>query len=571
MFPQTSFFRFRRSSNAMKRRGTGGVLPAAKRPRKTKSGCAREELECAQPEPSPTYPSLCDSESSGDRSPVRSRAEPADSEPPRPKQATKGQIQGQIPPKDTGPITGSSSLTPSAEALPLSYPALCDSESSGEPEPVGVPFYQGATKGQDTDPITEEPLVPSDAVTMVSPDGTARLSYNVGTLLSIAKTKGRWLQPPHFREEMTEELLHVVWQVRPGLRGARLGPGELHEAELGGDADLFEELDMLQHRHLDSFQHILDRFTGGHVSRAPIYVCRYCYETAVTARPSGNDEEEEAEEEAEAEAEAGEEEEAAEQPAGEEEEEEEESEVSIAGVQDMLACGNPDGLRLALDRGSDSGTESSESASDDDTSASSGSRSTSTSGSSATPVVRRSDFERRSDFARNPLTLLWGVAGGEGAVRAAEREGVPHDAWCSTLFRDKRALKQHLVARHSARRDDNTLNELLASWTLRDYITQFVEGCNELVKKRLKRYKAKKHNHVTSQFIERLRDYLTHDSNHHFWHVYSRSNVTRYNVMRNMIENAQSGNDGVFVESGKDTAAAEEVQNILASEESSEL
>lgn len=65
----------------------------------------------------------------------------------------------------------------------------------------------------DVDAVSAEGLHPTKRVSVTSPDGSLRLWYNTSTLIRIAQTKGRWLQPPHFREDMKPDLVDEVIRV----------------------------------------------------------------------------------------------------------------------------------------------------------------------------------------------------------------------------------------------------------------------------------------------------------------------------------------------------------------------
>ena len=60
-----------------------------------------------------------------------------------------------------------------------------------------------------TDPITALPLAKVH-VDWQSPDGSLRMCYNLATLRDIAKAKGMWMQPPHFRTALDQDLVAQI-------------------------------------------------------------------------------------------------------------------------------------------------------------------------------------------------------------------------------------------------------------------------------------------------------------------------------------------------------------------------
>ena len=57
-----------------------------------------------------------------------------------------------------------------------------------------------------TDPITNDTL-DKVHVDWTSPDGSLRMCYNLLTMVEVARTKGMWCQPPHFRTRLEQSLI----------------------------------------------------------------------------------------------------------------------------------------------------------------------------------------------------------------------------------------------------------------------------------------------------------------------------------------------------------------------------
>lgn len=64
--------------------------------------------------------------------------------------------------------------------------------------------------GEKIDAITAEELDPRGYIAVYSPDGTQVLYYNTSSLIKVAEQKGRFMQPPHFMEPMTSELIEKI-------------------------------------------------------------------------------------------------------------------------------------------------------------------------------------------------------------------------------------------------------------------------------------------------------------------------------------------------------------------------
>lgn len=128
------------------------------------------------------------------------------------------------------------------------------------------------------DAVTADPLHPVKYVEIVSPDGKLSLFYNTSTLVRIGLDKGQFMQPPHFREPMRDDLKKLVEE----LEGKRiLFENVSHRSAAAVDVDgaLATEI---QHRHVH-FQQIVDEFYL--LSPADVYVCPTCFSRWLDANP----------------------------------------------------------------------------------------------------------------------------------------------------------------------------------------------------------------------------------------------------------------------------------------------
>ncbi|KAJ9435494.1 hypothetical protein DIPPA_14381 [Diplonema papillatum] len=155
-------------------------------------------------------------------------------------------------------------------------------------------FAGGADGETGEDPITLQPLQPGHTVFIVSPDGSTKMSYNISTLRQIAESKGTWMQPPHFREPMQPDLKARIEILEPATAGPlAVQPRHAEMSDL--DRDLWEEFgygggNRIVVAYGRRHQQLLERHWGlGHVSQKKIYVCGYCWKTAVEATHAEGD------------------------------------------------------------------------------------------------------------------------------------------------------------------------------------------------------------------------------------------------------------------------------------------
>eukprot|EP01060_Flectonema_neradi_P038763 TRINITY_DN824_c1_g5_i1.p1 TRINITY_DN824_c1_g5~~TRINITY_DN824_c1_g5_i1.p1 ORF type:complete len:573 (+),score=97.85 TRINITY_DN824_c1_g5_i1:149-1867(+) len=152
----------------------------------------------------------------------------------------------------------------------------------------GCRLSRQPAKNQKEDPVTLMPLTRDKTITIISPDGGSRLTYNIATLLTVAKTNGRWLMPPHFREDMDDALFGLIQEISPSMANTRLPKKSQNSGE---DAhlsdDLIEELHQLEleaNTNVNHNQHLnlLSAFNLGYnVSRKNIYFCPHCWDEAI--------------------------------------------------------------------------------------------------------------------------------------------------------------------------------------------------------------------------------------------------------------------------------------------------
>eukprot|EP01065_Artemidia_motanka_P015733 TRINITY_DN19461_c0_g1_i1.p1 TRINITY_DN19461_c0_g1~~TRINITY_DN19461_c0_g1_i1.p1 ORF type:complete len:604 (+),score=190.14 TRINITY_DN19461_c0_g1_i1:55-1812(+) len=153
-----------------------------------------------------------------------------------------------------------------------------DEESDGpggdRPNPEG-PFAE--PDDQDCDPITEERLKRGQFITIHSPDGSCRLSYNVSTMISIARANGSvFLQPPHFREPMCKELFEACCAVLPVCRkvaqvGVRNRNVEVVDVDNDGDQNFAQRV-YLDRLHVFNF--------GDRLNKKVLHCCPVCWTAA---------------------------------------------------------------------------------------------------------------------------------------------------------------------------------------------------------------------------------------------------------------------------------------------------
>lgn len=126
------------------------------------------------------------------------------------------------------------------------------------------------------DAITAEPLRPNHFVEVLSPDRTLRLFYNTSTLIRIAEDRGGFMQPPHFREPMSNLLRTRIEKIE-GKKFHFESTSTFHPAyeneDLGGV--------LIHHRHV-YFDQIMEEFYL--LNPTEVYVCPVCFEHYINTR-----------------------------------------------------------------------------------------------------------------------------------------------------------------------------------------------------------------------------------------------------------------------------------------------
>jgi hypothetical protein len=117
------------------------------------------------------------------------------------------------------------------------------------------------------DLVTAERLHARRFVRIMSPDGSYALHYNTSTLVRIARMKGQWMQPPHFREAMSSELRDEVEAIEGEID---FSDAVTDDAEVEHRAQEFHEYDA----HLKL------------LNKKQLYACPTCYGWAAAALPS---------------------------------------------------------------------------------------------------------------------------------------------------------------------------------------------------------------------------------------------------------------------------------------------
>ncbi|KPA75017.1 hypothetical protein ABB37_08708 [Leptomonas pyrrhocoris] len=126
------------------------------------------------------------------------------------------------------------------------------------------------------DAVTAEPLDPVKFIEVLSPDRTLRLFYNTSTLIRIALDKGGFMQPPHFREPMSNALRKRIESIE-GKKFRFESRNSIVPTDEGGEGNGVNIL----HRHV-YFDQIMDEFYL--LSPAEVYVCPVCYEHYMKTR-----------------------------------------------------------------------------------------------------------------------------------------------------------------------------------------------------------------------------------------------------------------------------------------------
>ncbi|KAG5504681.1 hypothetical protein JIQ42_06523 [Leishmania sp. Namibia] len=126
------------------------------------------------------------------------------------------------------------------------------------------------------DAVTAEPLDPVKFIEVLSPDKTLRLFYNTSTLIRIAVDNGGFMQPPHFREPMSNILRKRIEDIE-GKKFHFESRDTIIPADEAGEAGGIAVL----HRHV-YFDQIMDEFYL--LNPAEVYVCPMCYEHYLKTR-----------------------------------------------------------------------------------------------------------------------------------------------------------------------------------------------------------------------------------------------------------------------------------------------
>ncbi|KAG5509181.1 hypothetical protein JKF63_06191 [Porcisia hertigi] len=126
------------------------------------------------------------------------------------------------------------------------------------------------------DAVTAAPLDPVKFIELLSPDKTLRLFYNTSTLIRVAVDNGGFMQPPHFREPMSDELRKKI----EVLEGKKFH-FESSNTTIGSDDASGGGAIAIQHRHV-YFDQIMDEFYL--LSPVEVYVCPVCYEHYLKTR-----------------------------------------------------------------------------------------------------------------------------------------------------------------------------------------------------------------------------------------------------------------------------------------------
>lgn len=114
------------------------------------------------------------------------------------------------------------------------------------------------------DDLTKEPLHSHKSITFTGPDGSFILHYNTSTLVKVAEYNGQFMQPPHFKEPMSAELIAEVEK----LEGKSFVFSESLQHILDGT-----EVFTFQ---LARYDDMMERYYI--LSSQDIFVCPLCYE-----------------------------------------------------------------------------------------------------------------------------------------------------------------------------------------------------------------------------------------------------------------------------------------------------
>ncbi|CBZ25174.1 conserved hypothetical protein [Leishmania mexicana MHOM/GT/2001/U1103] len=133
-----------------------------------------------------------------------------------------------------------------------------------------------AVSNERIDAVTAEPLDPVKFIEVLSPDKTLRLFYNTSTLIRIAVDNGGFMQPPHFREPMSNALRKRIEDTEGKKFHFESRNTVIRGDEAGDDGQI-----AVLHRHV-YFDQIMDEFYL--LNPAEVYVCPMCYEHYLQTR-----------------------------------------------------------------------------------------------------------------------------------------------------------------------------------------------------------------------------------------------------------------------------------------------
>ncbi|AYU77577.1 hypothetical protein, conserved [Leishmania donovani] len=133
-----------------------------------------------------------------------------------------------------------------------------------------------AVSNERIDAVTAEPLDPVKFIEVLSPDKTLRLFYNTSTLIRIAVDNGGFMQPPHFREPMSNALRKRIEDIEGKTFHFESRNTVIRGDEAGDDGEI-----EVVHRHV-YFDQIMDEFYL--LNPAEVYVCPMCYEHYLNTR-----------------------------------------------------------------------------------------------------------------------------------------------------------------------------------------------------------------------------------------------------------------------------------------------
>nr|CAJ2470023.1 unnamed protein product [Leishmania braziliensis] len=141
---------------------------------------------------------------------------------------------------------------------------------------LGGELNLDAVSKERIDAVTAEPLDPVKFIEVLSPDQTLRLFYNTSTLIRIAVDNGGFMQPPHFREPMSNALRKQIEDIE-GKKFHFESRNTVIQSDEGEEGSGIAVL----HRHV-YFDQIMDEFYL--LNPAEVFVCPMCYEHYLTTR-----------------------------------------------------------------------------------------------------------------------------------------------------------------------------------------------------------------------------------------------------------------------------------------------